>query len=201
MRRRSGVLALALLIAALAVGLTAGAAASAAGPPTAVGAKKKCKKKKKAHSAKKKKCKKQSGSTPAPAPSTSGPVVRATLTWGGGDGPSTQDMDLHVYDASGNEAGDAGNGTRSDAIPSTTLSPDSKGTSGSETFTDNVQPLRAFSFAVCNLGAGPIYHTPFTITYVTADGVTHTDSQNPTGGTDFTYPAGPPIPGNPCHRA
>jgi hypothetical protein len=202
MRRSKGALGLALLaIVALAMSLTAGAAAGAAGHGTAVAAKKKCKKKK-ARSAKKKKCKKPTV-TPAPAPSTTSPLVRATLTWGGGDGPSTQDMDLHVYDSNGYEAGDAADGvTRSDAIPSTTLSPDAKGTSGSETFTDNApQPMRAFSFVVCNLGAGPGFHTPFTIIYVTADGVSHTDSQNPLGGTDFLYQGGSSIPANPCHRA
>ncbi len=200
MSRSKGVLGLTLFaIVALTVSLTSGVAVSAAGTQTAVAAKKKCKKKKKkAHSAKKKKCKKPTGTTPT----STAPLVRATLAWSGGDGPSTQDMDLHVYDTSGNEAGDAANGTRSDAIPSSTLSPDVKGPSGTETFTDNSpQPLRTFSFAVCNLGVGPLYNTPFTITYVTADGVSHTDTKNPPGGTDFTYPGGAPIPSNPCNRS
>jgi hypothetical protein len=188
MRRSKEVFGL-LLVAVMAVGLTAGVAASAAGSPTAVAAKKKCKKKK-AHSArKKKKCKKPTSTSPSPAP-TSGPLVRATLTWSNGSGP--QDLDLYVFDAGGSRAGNG-----SDAIPNSTLSSDVTGTSGTETFTDLVpSPARALSFGVCVLG--PLSGVGFTVTYVTADGATHTDTQPAASLQHYEYPNGPAIPNNYC---
>jgi uncharacterized protein YfaP (DUF2135 family) len=163
----------ALLTLAL-LGATMGASAAASGG-NAVAAKK-CKKKKK-------KCKR-------PAP-----IVRATLTWSNG-GASDVDLDLFVFDASGNRAS---NGPApGDAIPNTTLSPDATGTAGMETFTDNApRPLRSLSYAVCYMVGGSV-HTPFTLTYVTDDGVTHTDSQNPGALFGFEYPDGPLIPPGYC---
>src|SRR3954468_21430344 len=192
MRTNKGLLGLALLaIAALAITATVGATASASGG-TAVTAKKKCKKhKKQADSAKKKKCKKKSGATP--------PVVRATLTWGPtADDPSADDadLDLYAFDASGNRAGNG-----SDAIPQSTLSPAITGRSGTETFTDLAPDQhRALSFGVCYFVGGSV-HTQFTITYVTADGVTHTDTQRPGSSCHYEYPGGVAIPDNYCNFA
>jgi hypothetical protein len=188
MRQNKGLLMLALL-AVLAFTVSATAAGAATGSSgNAVAAKKKCKKKKQANSAKKKKCKKKKGG--------SSPVVRATLTWGPmGDDMSADDadLDLFAFDASGNRAGNG-----SDAIPLSTLSPDITGRSGTETFTD-LSPTqhRALSFGVCYTVGGSV-HTPFTITYMTADGVTHTDSQRPGSSFHFEYPGGAPIPNNYC---
>src|SRR3954447_3571316 len=123
MRGTKGILGLAV-IAALALAITTSGAAAGASGGNAVVAKKKCKKhKKQADSAKKKKCKKKK---------TVGPVsiVRATLSWTPED-TDEFDFDLHVFDASGNRAGNG-----SDTIPSSTLSPDLLGPTGTETFTD-----------------------------------------------------------------
>jgi hypothetical protein len=38
----------------------------------------------------------------------------------------------------------------------------------------------------------------FTITYVTADGAIHGDSQSPASSSHFDYPGGAPIPSNYC---
>ena len=182
-----------LAILALAICLVAGSAGSATGDPIArtAGLKKCLKKAKKIQDPvkrkkAKKKCRKKFASV-APAP-----LVRATLTWSGGDAPDA-DLDLFVFDASGNQAGNG-----SDTIPSTTLSLDVRGVSGTETFTDMApKPLRAFSFGVCYKVGGSA-HTPFTITYITTDGVTHTDSQNPGDSFHYNYPDGPTIPSNYC---
>jgi hypothetical protein len=180
MRGTKGILAIAI-VAALAVTITT-AGATAGASDNAVAAKKKCKKKKHATSAKKKRCKPRKNVPPVS-------VVRATLTWTGGDA-SDADLDLFVFDSSGRTAG---NGT--DAIPASDLSPDATGTAGTETFTDlNANQHRPFSFAVCYTVGGSA-HTPFTITYVTSDGQTHTDSQNPGSSFHYDYPAdGVPIP-------
>jgi hypothetical protein len=187
MRGKKGILSLAI-VAALALSITiAGTSASASGG-TAVAAKKKCKKKK-ASSAKKKKCKKKKGQ---PAP-----VVRATLTWGPtADDPSADDadLDLYAFDTGGSRAGNG-----SDAIALSTLSPDITGRSGTETFTDlSPSQHRAFSFGVCYTVGGSV-HTQFTITYVTADGVTHTDTQRPGSSFHYDYPGGAAIPNNYCN--
>lgn len=194
MRRKKGLVLLALVaLGAFMITATVGGSASASGG-NAVAAKKKCKKKKNhASSAKKKRCKKRKN---APPPS----VVRATLTWApNSEDPSADDadLDLLVFDASGRKAG---NGT--DAIPASDLSPDVTGKSGTETFTDlNAQQHRPFSFAVCYTVGGSV-HTPFTITYVTSDGVTHTDSQRPGSSFHYEYPAdGVAIPANECNFA
>jgi hypothetical protein len=188
-----GILGLAV-IAALALAVTTSGAAAGASGGNAVVAKKKCKKhKKQADSAKKKRCKKRKN---VPPPS----VVRATLTWAPNEeDPSADDadLDLLVFDASGRKAG---NGT--DAIPASDLSPDATGRSGTETFTDlNAQQHRPLSFAVCYTVGGSV-HTPFTVTYVTSDGVTHTDSQRPGESFHYEYPAdGVTIPTNECNFA
>jgi hypothetical protein len=183
MRGTKGILALAI-VAALAVAITTAGATAGASSSSAVAAKKKCKKKKKNHatSAKRKRCKPRKNVPPVS-------VVRATLTWTGA-GSDDADLDLFVFDAQGRTAG---NGT--DAIPASVLSPDQQGPSGTETFTDlNANQHRPFSYAVCYTVGGSV-HAPFTITYVTADGVTHTDSQDPGSSFHYDYPAdGVPIP-------
>jgi hypothetical protein len=174
-----------MAVAALTITATVAAMASAS-DGTAVAAKKKCKKKH-AASAKKKKCKK---------PKAQPPVVRATLTWGPTDeDPSADDadLDLFVFDANGNRAGNG-----SDTIPQSTLSPDITGRSGTETFTDLASNQhRPLSFGVCYTVGGSV-HTDFTITYMTADGVTHTDSQRPGSSFHYDYPGGAPIPSGYC---
>jgi hypothetical protein len=174
MRRNKGPLVLALLgLLALTISITVGATASASGG-NAVAAKKKCKTKKKNHaaSAKKKKCKKKKN----PAPIS---LVRATLTWSGG-GDST-DYNLYAFDPSGS----AGN-VLSNAISSTTFSPNAKGSSGTETFTDlDFAKHRAFGFGVCHQDGGNDGST-YSIDYVSANGTHFTDSQ---AGTSDGYNA------------
>jgi hypothetical protein len=198
MRAKKGTLALALIATlALTITATVGGAASADPVAQTAGLKKCLKKAKKIQDPvkrkqAKKKCKKKQGTTP-PGTTTNTPLVRATLTWSGGDA-SDADLDLFAFDASGNRAGNG-----SDTIPLSTLSPDVTGQAGSETFTDQAfNQHRGFSFAVCYTVGGSA-HTPFTITYVTADGATHTDSQNPGSSFHYDYPAdGVPIPSGYC---
>ena len=189
-RRNRGLTGLALLATlALVLSVTVGTAATAAGGSAAeIAKKKKCKKKKKkASSAKKKKCKKKKKGQDKPAP-----LVRATITWTGA-GSNDADLDLFVFDASGNVAAKGAS-----AIPNSTMSPDLLGPAGSETFTDTApKPLRTLSFAVCYQVGGSV-HAPFTITYVTADGVSHTDSQDPGSSFHYDYPGGAPIPAGYC---
>ena len=185
MRGNKGILWLAL-IAALAIGTTTVVASAGASSGGAVAAKKKCKKKK--VSSAKKKCKKKQ----TPPGTTNTPLVRATLTWQNG-GASDVDMDLFAFDANGNRAGNG-----SDTIPLSTLSPDVTGPQGTETFTDQAfNQKRALSFGVCYTVGGSV-HTEFTITYVTADGATHTDSQNPGSSFHYDYPGGAPVPSGYC---
>ena len=194
MRGSKGILGLVLLVAvALVVSVPAGSAAGRGGD-NAVAAKKKCKKKKKhsASSAKKKRCKKRKHFPPVS-------VVRATLTWSNG-GASDVDMDLFVFDTSGRQAGNG-----SDAIPASDLSPDQTGPAGTETFTDlNAKQNRPFSFGVCYMVSGSV-HTDYTITYVTSDGVSHTETRADDGtppslgsSAHVNYPGGAPIPDNYC---
>ena len=179
-------------IAALSIAVTVGPAAGASGGHAVAAKKKKCKKKKSKSSAEsaKKKCKKKKKQA-APAP-----VVRATLNWSNG-GSNDVDMDLFVFDGSGQQAGNG-----ADTIPSSTLSPDVTGPAGSETFTDLVfNQRRPLSFGVCYQVGGSV-HTDYTITYVTADGVSHTDTRagdNSLGSSDHVdYPGGAPIPSGYC---
>ena len=182
-------------IAALSIAVTVGPAAGASGGHAVAAKKKKCKKKKSKSSAEsaKKKCKKKKKQA-APAP-----VVRATLNWSNG-GSNDVDMDLFVFDAGGQQAGNG-----SDGIPSSTLSPDVTGPAGSETFTDLAfNQKRPLSFGVCYMVGGSV-HTDYTITYVTADGVTHTETRADDGtppslgsSAHVNYPGGAPIPSNYC---
>ncbi len=178
MRKNKGLVLLALVaLAAFMITATVGGSASASGGH-AIAAKKKCKKKK-ASSAKKKKCKKKKT-----APVS---MVRATLTWSGG-GDST-DYNLYAFDPNGS-TGRAG----SDPIASTSFSANSVGSTGTETFTDlDFGQHRAFAFGVCKQGGGTDGST-YSIDYVTADGVHHTDTQS---SHDDGYAAkynGPPPP-------
>jgi hypothetical protein len=180
MRRNKGILA-ACIVAALTIAITIAGTASAA--PGASKAGKRCKKR---HSARKK-CK-----TRADAPRS--PLIRATLTWWDG-GADDVDMDLFVFDANGNRAGNG-----SDTIPLSSITSDSSGPAGRETFTDSLftpQAARDLSFGVCYTVGGSV-HTPFTITYVRADGVVRGDSQSPGSSFHYDYPGGAPIASGYC---
>src|SRR4051812_14629710 len=156
MRGKKGIFAACIVAAlALAIAIT-GTATAAPGPSKAA---KRCKQK---HS--RKKCKKRR------TDARRSPVIRATLTWGSFDGAGDVDMDLFVFDAEGNLAGNG-----SDTIPFSSITPDFSGPAGGERFTDSLfapQAARDLSFGVCYTVGGSV-HTPFTITYVTADGVVH----------------------------
>jgi len=173
----------ACIVVALAVGITV-AAGPASAAPGASKAAKRCKAK---HSARKR-CKRRKADAPR------SPVIRATLTWSNG-GADDVDVDLFAFDSNG---GRAGNG--SNTIPLSSISPDVSGPAGSETFTDGLftpQAARDLSFGVCYTVGGSV-HTPFTITYVTADGVVHGDSENPGSSFHYDYPGGAPIPSGYC---
>ena len=179
MRQNKCILALAVLLSlALVVGTVGSMAGASSG--SAVAAKKKCKKKKKAAGSAKKKCKKKKA-TPAPAP-----LVRATLTWSGGGGST--DYDLYVFDG-GTTARAVSN-----PIPNSAFSPNTAGSSGTENFTDLApNPLRNFSFGLCHQDGGTD-GSSYSIEYVTADGVHHTDSQSGNSdGFNAKY-TGPPPP-------
>lgn len=121
------------------------------------------------------------------------PLIRATLTWSNADNPGNTDLDLFVFDASGARAGNGAN-----AIPNSQISADVVGGSGTETFTDLApNPLRPFSYGVCYKTGGSA-HVNLTITYITADGVPHSDSQFPGSTFHYDYPGGPAIPANYC---
>jgi len=192
MRGSKGILGLVVLLALALVVSVPVVSASGSSGDTAVAAKKKCKKKK-PHAAKKKKCKKKKKQQ------TSAPIVRATLVWSNG-GADDVDMDLFVFAAGGQQAGNG-----SDAIPSSTLSPDVSGPAGTETFTDLAfDQKRALSFGVCYRVGGSV-HTDYTITYITADGVSHTETRADDGNppslgssAHVNYPGGAPIPDNYC---
>ena len=186
MRGNRGLLA-AAIVGALALAIAAAGTSATASPGATVAAKKKCKKR---HHHAQKKCVKNKRKMDAPRV----PVVRATLTWSNG-GADDVDMDLFVFDSNGNVAGNG-----SDAIPLTTLSGDVTGRAGSETFTDGLftpQAARDLSFGVCYRVGGSV-HTDFTLTYVTADGAVHGDSQSPGSSFHFDYPGGAPIPAGYC---
>jgi hypothetical protein len=180
MRRNKGILA-ACMVAALALAIAIAGTATAA--PGASNAAKKCKKR---HS--RQRCRKRK------TDAQRSPVIRATLSWWNG-GADDVDMDLFVFDPDGNRAGNG-----SDTIPLTSITPDFSGPAGFETFTDGLfapQAARDLSFGVCYTVGGSV-HTPFTITYVTADGVVHGDSQNPGSSFHYDYPRGAPIPSGYC---
>jgi hypothetical protein len=183
MRRSKGFLA-ACTVAAFALTTGAGPAVAAPGASQAA---KKCKKK---HSSKKRKCKKRRADAPRL------PLIRATLTWSSG-GAQDVDMDLFVFDADGNAAGSGSN-----TIPLSSITADVSGPAGFEQFTDGLvspQATRDLSFGVCYSAGLPV-RTDFTLTYVTADGVVHGDSQSPERTTRYDYPGGAPIPAGFCSR-
>lgn len=183
--KNRGVIALALIAAlALVISVAAPMGSASGGAGADIAKKKKCKKSKKAGaSKKKKKCKK---------PKKQAPLVRADITWTNADS-NDADLDLFVFDAQGRVAAKGAS-----AIPNSTMSADIVGTSGTETFTDlSPKPLRTFSFAVCYQVGGSA-HAPFTITYTTADGVKHTDTQDPGSSFHYDYPGGAPIPAGYC---
>ena len=202
MRAKKGLVGLALLaLVAFMITAMLGGAASASDPVAHTAGLKKCLRKAKKiqdpvkRKKAKRRCRQKFGAVS---------VVRAKLVWSNG-GASDVDMDLFVFDSSGHVAG---KGT--DAIPSSTLSPDVQGPSGTETFTDlNGNSHRPFSFGVCYTVGGSV-HTDYTITYVTSDGVTHSetraDDNSLTGGKDslgnsahVNYPAdGVAIPSDYC---
>jgi hypothetical protein len=187
--RKKGFAILALLaMLTMVISVTVSPVAGASGD-SAIAAKKKknkCKgKKKKKRSAatakkKKKKCKKKK------KPAAQSPLVRATLTWSGG-GDST-DYDLYVFDSNGTKARAVSN-----PIPNSTFSPNATGGSGSEAFTDLApNPARNFSFGLCHQDGGTD-GSSYTIEYVTADGVHHTDAQSGNSdGFNAVYTGAPP---------
>jgi hypothetical protein len=118
--------------------------------------------------------------------------VRATITWANADADDA-DLDLYAFDANGGIAQPSGN-----TIAQTTVSPDVTGKNGTETFTDNAPAQkREYSFGVCYKVGGSA-HAPFTLTYVTADGVTHTEQRDPGSSFHYEFPTGPAIPMNYC---
>ncbi len=165
-------------VVALVIGATARPAVAASDSVATAAKAKKCGKKgKKSGSAKKKSCKKKAQPKP---------LVRATLTW-----DTNTDFDLWVFDKEGNRAR-----AETNTILNTTFSANDTDGLGPETFTDRVfrKPGRAFSYGVCfqDGGSNP---TTFTLTYVTADGVKHTESETlGSDGAYRTYDGGVPVP-------
>src|SRR5262249_14798111 len=157
------------LVVALALAVVGSSALAAASPGHAVYAKKKCKKKKR--------CKRRHPRQPVAVPQ-----VRAIVPW-----PEPQEVDLHVYDASGNHSGwSPATNTVVQGIPNATHSGDRGPGGPSESFTDNIFntiPINAiagrsyrarqadlggssnpynnreFSYIVCLYGNGPIHAT------------------------------------------
>jgi hypothetical protein len=108
-----------------------------------VAAKKHCKKKgkKSAAAAKKKKCKKKHATLPPAAPLTRSAGTIASITWDTAD-----EVDLHVFDASGNE--DYYNKTLSKIPDAEDTDQDNPG--GPETFVDMQSPsTRTFTYYAC----------------------------------------------------
>jgi hypothetical protein len=142
--RRWSVLALVALLG-LAVTFATTSASSGASSGHAVAAKKKCKKKHKrsAAAAKKKKCKKKKTVAPPAAPLTRSAGTIASITW---DTPD--EVDLHVFDASGNhDFYSLEESTIPDAMDIDQEPPDG---GGPETFIDQQSPsTRTFTYYVC----------------------------------------------------
>jgi hypothetical protein len=144
--RRWSLLALVALLG-LAVTFSA-TSASSASSGHAVAAKKKCKKKhKSAATAKKKKCKKKKKQTvivPPAAPLTRSAGTIASITW-----DTTDEVDLHVFDASGNH--DFYKEEESTIPEAVDHDQDIDG--GPETFEDLQSPsTRTFTYYVCLYG-------------------------------------------------
>jgi hypothetical protein len=175
MRRNKGVAGL-VLLAILALTISMVGPTASADPLAGTAGLKKCLKKAKKiqdpvkRKKAKKKCRKKFPiSTPAP-------LVRATLIWTGGGGST--DYDLYVFD--GNTQARAG----SNPIPNTSFTAAGPGSSGTESFTDLIYTnpgARSFQFGVCHQDGGSD-GTSYSIEYVTADGVKHTDARS--GGSD-----------------
>jgi hypothetical protein len=202
--RRWSVLAL-VAVLGLAVTLVV-TSASSASSGQAVAAKKKCKKgKKSAEAAKKHKCRKKKARPPQtqtqPAvPAAPGPLVRATLTWTASD-----DVDLHAFDSSGNQAGYGESNEVENTIPSSTFSGDVQ-TAGSESFTDDIFVVggsanREFGYVACLWDDDAQTDYTASFTGVTRDGTTVARSLagTPSDGPDayaITLPGGPGVPSN-----
>ena len=203
--RRWAVLVLAALLG-LAV-TVATTSASGASSSHAIAAKKKhrCKKKrKKSASAAKKKCQRKKQQQPQPQPQQPQPlpspsaVVRASLSW-----TSDNDVDLHVFDSSGNDAGYGPGGEVENTIPNSSFSGDVQ-TAGSESFTDNIFVVggstnREFGYVACLWDVESKSDYSVTFTAVTKDGstVTRTLQGTPSDGSDafaIPMPGGPTVP-------
>jgi uncharacterized protein YfaP (DUF2135 family) len=146
---------------------------------------------------KRKKARKKCHKKYEPATSKPTPTVRATLTWDSNP-PSggNIDLDLWVFDTSGNKARAA-----ADTIPNSTFSSNDVNAPGIETFTDSAFTNpggRDLSFGVCYQDGGS-QHTIFKLDYVTADGAHHTASQEyGSDGASSSFNGGAPIPANFC---
>jgi hypothetical protein len=141
--RRWSILALVALLGLAVTFATTSASNATSGH--AVAAKKHCKKKKgkkSATAAKKKKCKKKHAIVvPPAAPLTRSAGTIASITWDTAD-----EVDMHVFDASGNE--DFYNGELS-TIPDA-VDNDQDNPGGPETFVDQQSPsTRTFTYYVC----------------------------------------------------
>jgi hypothetical protein len=190
------------LVALLGLVVTAGgSSAVASGSGHAVAAKKCKKHKRSAAAAKKKKCKKVHRVV-LPAP---GPLVRATLSWG-----ANNEVDLHAFDASGNQAGwdfnvNPPNGSLVNNIPNARHNGDAGPGGPSEIFTDDIfvaggPSNREFSYVAC-LYDVPNGTTDYTATFTgvakTGQSTTIPLAGTPSNGTDvytLTVPGGPAIP-------
>jgi hypothetical protein len=203
-RRWSLIALIALLGLAVTVATTSSSGASSG---HAVAAKKKCKKKKgkkSATAAKKKKCKRkkqqqpQQPQQPQSPPSSPSAVVRASLSW-----TSDNDVDLHVFDSSGNDAGYGSGGEIENTIPNSSFSGDVQ-TAGSESFTDNIFVVggstnREFGYVACLWDVESDSDYSVTFSAVSKDGstVTRTLQGTPSDGSDafaIPMPGGPTVP-------
>jgi hypothetical protein len=133
------------LIALVALTVSLGTGAASAGPGHAVTAKKKCKKAKKgAVSAKKKKCKRHKTVVPPattpPVTQPAVPTTRASITW-----DTSDEVDMHVFDAAGNHA------FYDDSFGIPDADEEDQSTAGGpETFVDNLSPsTRTFTVYLC----------------------------------------------------
>jgi hypothetical protein len=102
-----------------------------------------------------------------------------TATW-----DSTADIDLHVYDLEGHQAGKQ-NGAVVDDIPGTTFSGNDTDGFGPESFDDPAG--RPIGYLICWIG-GP--HANVTVTDTGMGGGTHTDSLGPDGSDAYTIGLG-----------
>ena len=200
MRRTRGQTVLALMAAlALAVGVLAGPMSAFGSGGAHTSSLKSClkKAKNKPTKHKRKKARKKCHKKYEPATSKPTPTVRATLTWDSNP-PSggNIDLDLWVFDTSGNKARAA-----ADTIPNSTFSSNDVNAPGIETFTDSAFTNpggRDLSFGVCYQDGGS-QHTIFKLDYVTADGAHHTASQEyGSDGASSSFNGGAPIPANFC---